>query len=137
MAGVISVAEGKVRKMRESDEQPGAPSSGSAEERRAHPRFPTRFRVHCRRLGRGGIDQGVEVVDLSVGGLRISSPAAMQTGDVVELTVAEGSDPFVVTGLVVGTSPEGDDRYSNIAFTRVGPATLDNVTQLVARMSTA
>ena len=123
--------------MRESHEQPGAAARRVGEERRAHPRVATRFRVHCRRLGRGGIDQGVEVVDLSLGGLRISAPAAMQTGDVVELTVAEGSDPFVVTGLVVGTSPEGADRYSNIAFTRVGPATLDHVTQLVARMSSA
>lgn len=123
--------------MRETHEQPGAAVSSAGEERRAHPRVPTRFRVHCRRLGRGGIDQGVEVVDLSLGGLRISSPAAMQTGDVVELTVAEGSDPFVVTGLVVGTTPQGDDRYSNIAFTRVGPATLDHVTQLVARMASA
>ena len=123
--------------MRESDEEHRAATTEAGAERRAHPRVSTRFSVHCRRLGRGGIDQGVEVVDLSLGGLRISAPAAMQTGDVVELTVAEGSRPFVVTGLVVGTSPEGADRYSHIAFTRLEPSTLDHVTQLVARMSDA
>lgn len=107
-------------------------------ERRAHPRVLTRFDVHCRRLGRGGVDRDVEVVDLSMGGIRIASPANLQSGDVVELTIREGDEPLVLSGLVVGNSPAGGDvRYSHIAFTRVGTTALEHIGQLVDRKAEA
>ncbi len=109
----------------------GAAPSG--EERRAHPRVLTRFNVHCRRLGRGGVDQDVEVVDLSMGGIRIASPAELQSGDVVELTIREEDEPFTLSGLVVANSPGGGVRYSHIAFTRLVPSSLEHIGQLVDR----
>ncbi len=104
----------------------------SVAERRAHPRVPTRFSVRCRRLGRGGVDRAVEVVDLSMGGVRITAPAALQVGDLVELTVDEGADPFTLSGLVVSTSADGvEDRYGHIAFTRLTPLVLEHIAHLV------
>jgi hypothetical protein len=109
----------------------GAAPDGA--ERRAHPRVLTRFNVHCRRLGRGGIDEDVEVVDLSMGGIRITAPGELQSGDVVELTIHEGQQPLTLSGLVVGTSPGGGVRYSHIAFTRLVPTTLEHIGALVDR----
>jgi hypothetical protein len=105
----------------------------TTEERRSAPRVPTRFPVHCRRLGRGGIDDTVEVVDLSMGGMRIVAPEPLQVGDVVELTVEEGIDPLVLFGLVVGTTvgDEDGERFGNIAFTRLVPSTLEHIGFLV------
>lgn len=105
-------------------------------ERRAHPRVPTRFDVQCRRLGRGGVDQGVEVIDLSMGGMRITSPVEqLHSGDVVELTILEAGGPLVLNGLVVGSSPGSAVGYSHIAFTRVGSSTLEQIGELVDRMA--
>ena len=112
-------------------ETSGAAPAGA--ERRAHPRVLTRFNVHCRRLGRGGIDEDVEVVDLSMGGIRITAPGELQSGDVVELTIHEGEQPLTLSGLVVGTSPGGGVRYSHIAFTRLVPTTLEHIGELVDR----
>ena len=104
----------------------------NAAERRAHPRVPTRFVVNCRRLGRGGVDGDVEVVDLSMGGIRITAPPGLQLGDVVELTVREGADPFTLSGLVVSTSSDRvEARYGHIAFTRLTPSTLEHIADLV------
>lgn len=101
-------------------------------ERRAHPRVPTRFSVHCRRLGRGGVDRAVEVVDLSMGGVRITAPAALHLGDVVELMVDEGAGPFTLSGLVVSISAVGAEaRYGHIAFTRITPLVLEQIAHLV------
>lgn len=104
----------------------------SVAERRAHPRVATRFSVHCRRLGRAGVDRAVEVIDLSMGGARITAPAALQLGDVVELMVDEGAGPFTVSGLVVSTSEDGvEARYGHIAFTRVTPLLFEHIAHLV------
>ena len=114
----------------------GATVSGAAPagaDRRAHPRVLTRFTVRCRRLGRGGVDEDVEVVDLSMGGIRITSPDSLQTGDVVELMIREGSGPLTLTGLVVASSPGSGTPYSHIAFTRLQPSTLENIGHLVDR----
>ena len=109
----------------------GAAPEGA--ERRAHRRVLTRFVVHCRRLGRGGIDEDVEVVDLSMGGIRITSPVDLQSGDVVELTIREDEAPITLTGLVVASSPGSGVRHSHIAFTRLVPSTLEHIGQLVDR----
>lgn len=109
--------------------------TGDTAERRAHPRFPTRFEVQCRRLGRGGAEQDVEVVDLSMGGMRITSPVELYSGDVVELTILETEGPLVLNGLVVGSSPGSEVSYSHIAFTRVGSSTLEQIGELVDRMA--
>ncbi len=53
-----------------------------------------------------------------MGGVRITAPAGLQLGDVVELTVDEGADPFTLSGRVVSTSADGvEARYGHIAFT--------------------
>lgn len=109
-----------------------------SKERRSAPRVATRFPVHCRRLGRGGIDHEVEVVDLSMGGVRIVAPEALQVGDVVELKISEGIDPLTLFGLVVGTTQGQDhERFGNIAFTRLAPDTLENIGFLVDLKSRA
>ncbi len=102
-------------------------------DRRAHTRVMTRFDVHCRRLGRSGVDQEVEVVDLSMGGMRITSPIELHAGDVVQLTINEDREPLVLSGLVVGSSAGRAEHFSHIAFTRVGSATLEEIGQLVDR----
>lgn len=107
----------------------GAP--GTESERRIHTRVNTRFDVHCRRLGRGGVDEDVEVVDLSMGGMRIAGSGALQTGDVVELTLLESGTDVVLCGLVVGNSTGAEGRSSHIAFTRQTPTTLEHIGQLV------
>ena len=103
-----------------------------AAERRTHRRVPTRFTVNCRRIGRSGVDEAVEVVDLSMGGVRITAPPALQLGDVVELTVHGAADPFTLSGLVVSTSSDrAAIRHGHIAFTRLTPPTLEHITRLI------
>ncbi len=94
-------------------------------------RVPARFGVHCRRLGRSGVDEEVEVIDLSMGGMLIAGGAGLRTGDVVELTISEAGAPLTLSGLVVGNSPEGADRCSHVAFTRLEPTALERIGHLV------
>jgi hypothetical protein len=103
------------------------------DERRAHPRVPTRLTVHCRRLGRTGIDEDVRVLDLSMGGVRIAAPAELRVGDVVELTVAEEPPGrLTLTGLVVGVrSDDTGPRNGHIAFTRLAAAHLEGIGRLI------
>jgi hypothetical protein len=107
------------------------------EERRAHPRVQTRFRVHCRRLARSGVDQDVDVVDLSMGGARITAPAELRVGDVVELTVEERLGNLTLTGLVVGVRTDDGARHGHIAFTRLVPAALERIGQLIDLTATS
>ena len=99
-------------------------------DRRAHPRVDASFRVHCRRIGRRGVDQDVVVIDLSMGGMRITG-GELRTGDVVELTISETSPPLTLTGLVVGNSVAPAGPSSHIAFTRLAPTTLEHIGHLV------
>lgn len=108
----------------------GEAAPGGAE-RRAHPRVSARFDVHCRRLGRGGVDEDVEVVDLSMGGIRITGSGELHAGDVVELTIVEDGEQLTLTGLVVGNSRGGAGPCSHIAFTRLAPTTLEHIGHLV------
>lgn len=102
-------------------------------ERRAHERVGIRFGVHCRRIGRSGVDQDVEVVDLSMGGMRITGSGELRTGDVVELTISEAGPSLTLTGLVVGNSTAATGPCSHIAFTRLAPTTLEHIGHLVDR----
>jgi hypothetical protein len=79
------------------------------------------------------VDQEVEVVDLSMGGMRITSPIELRAGDVVQLTISEDREPLVLSGLVVGSSAGRAEHFSHIAFTRVGSGTLEDIGQLVDR----
>lgn len=114
-------------------EESGTGDAGQETERRAHPRVGTRFGVHCRRMGRSGIDRDVEVVDLSMGGMRIMGTGELRTGDVVELTISEAGPTLTLTGLVVGNSEIAAGPCSHIAFTRLAPTTLEHIGQLVDR----
>ena len=100
-------------------------------ERRAHERVGAHFGVHCRRIGRSGVDEDVEVVDLSMGGMRITGSGSLHTGDVVELTISEPGRPLTLTGLVVGRSHAPSGPCSHIAFTRLAPTTLEHIGHLV------
>lgn len=116
----------------------GVEGSGTVEtaeeaERRAHARVGARFGVHCRRMGRSGLDRDVEVVDLSMGGMRITGSGELRTGDVVELTISEGGPTLTLTGLVVGNSQAEVGPCSHIAFTRLAPTTLEHIGHLVDR----
>jgi hypothetical protein len=103
-------------------------------DRRAHPRVPASFTLHCRRLGRATIDEDVEVLDISMGGLRIVAPDRLDVGHVLELTTPE-ADEGKLTGLVVGTSRADGGKHAHIAFTRVGPPALERIAQLVDQHS--
>lgn len=94
-------------------------------------RVPARFGVHCRRLGRSGVDEDVEVIDVSMGGMRITCRGDLRAGDVVELTISEAGAPLTLSGLVVGSSPPGSERCSHIAFTRLAPNALEHIGHLV------
>jgi len=116
----------------------GVDGSGTVEvgreaERRVHARVDAGFGVHCRRMGRGGVDGDVEVLDLSMGGMRILGSDELRTGDVVELTISEAGPTLTLTGLVVGNSEAEAGRCSHIAFTRLAPTTLEHIGQLVDR----
>lgn len=108
------------------------------DERRAHPRVAADLIVHCRRLGRSGIDQDVPVLDLSLGGLRIEAPQELRVGDVVELTVARVPPQLTLTGLVVGVRPAVDGaHHGHIAFTRVAEDHLERIGHLIDLTATA
>jgi len=108
----------------------GAGAVGGAD-RRSDVRVPARFGVHCRRLGRSGVDEDVEVIDVSMGGMLIACGAELRTGDVVELTISEAGAPLTLSGLVVGHSAAGADRCSHVAFTRLAPTALERIGLLV------
>lgn len=103
----------------------------STAERRKHPRVATALRVHCQRLGRSGVDEVVEVIDLSPAGARISAPPELQVGDVVQLTMGQPV-PLTVSALVVHvTSAPAGDGYGHVAFTRLVPETEARIAELI------
>jgi len=86
-------------------------------ERRAHKRHAVSFAIHCRRLGprRAESTEQVDVVDLSLGGMRISAPSWADIGNVLEIEL----DGVALRGLVVGLSGRGIDggfAYAHVAF---------------------
>ena len=102
----------------------GPPPTGGAPERRTRPRIPASLIVHCRRLGRTGIDQDVQVVDVSMGGMRIAAPERLELGDLVALTMPKDPIPLRLKGLVVGTTPkDAGVAFGHIAFTGLGVST--------------
>lgn len=108
------------------------PPAQSDNERRSHRRVAARLTVHCRRVGRSGVDDDVEIIDLSMGGVRITAPERLDVGDTVELSVLEADEALTLSGLVVSTRTSGDDgRYGHIAFTRLGPTTLERIGHLI------
>lgn len=108
------------------------PAAQSDAERRSHRRVPARLTVHCRRVGRTGVDDEVEIIDLSMGGVRITAPERLDVGDTVEISVHDENDTLTISGLVVSTRTSGDDgRYGHIAFTRLGPSTLERIGHLI------
>jgi hypothetical protein len=100
--------------------------------RRAHRRFPVRFRLHCRRLGRPGYDEIVEAVDLSAGGMRFQAAGDLATGDVVLLTFELDRDRLEITGLVVHVSRWGTGAAAHVAFTSVDETRRTWVERLLA-----
>lgn len=86
-------------------------------ERRAQRRHAVSFAIRCRRLGprRAESTQQVDVVDLSVGGMRITAPPWADIGNVLELEI----DGVALRGLVVALSGRGHDggfAFAHVAF---------------------
>lgn len=86
-------------------------------ERRAHRRHPVSFAIQCRRLGprRAESTEQVDVVDLSLGGMRITAPSWADLGNVLEIEL----DGVGLRGLVVGLSgpgPDGGATFAHVAF---------------------
>ena len=105
-------------------------------ERRASRRIPVRFTVQCRRQGPNAFEHRAEVVDVSLGGVRITANDRLDVGNVVELTVDEGQEQLTLSGLVVATSPQRSrPRYAHIAFTRLQPSTVERIGALVDRLA--
>jgi len=106
-------------------------------ERRAGARVPADLTAHCRRLGRSGVDEDVQVLDLSLGGLRIAAPDRLQVKDVVELTMQSDATPLTLRGLVVGTTAGRTGvSYGHIAFTGLGAFGLERVGHLLEVLTT-
>lgn len=104
-------------------------------QRRAAQRVPVGFTMHCRRLGRGGFDEPVAAVDLSVTGAGILAGPGLVVGDVVLLTLGADPDDISCKGLVVGTGPSlryPKQRHAHIAFATLSGTTLDRLTAIVA-----
>lgn len=115
------------------------PASSRFVQRRRHPRVPVRLSMSCRRLVAGSAD-AVEVlaVDLSEGGVRIVAPAGIQVGEVVLLTVADGTDAIGHRGTVVDVREVADapgTRHARVAFGSSNPATEAALHQLLQRHS--
>lgn len=95
-------------------------------ERRAHKRHPVTFAVRCRRLGprRAGATQVVDVVDVSLGGMKITAPPWVDVGNVLEVELdGVGLRALVVAlsghGLAPGPASTTDERsagYAHLAF---------------------
>ncbi len=101
------------------------------QDRRAHPRVTASFSVRVRRLGTGrrtDPSDVVQVVDLSLGGMRVKAPRWVGVGDVVQIEV----DDLGVRGLVVNVSPrQGPALHAHIAFTNISGPTLAAICEIV------
>jgi PilZ domain len=111
----------------------------AVEERRRHRRFAVRTNLRCRRLGRGGFDEEVASIDLSLGGVLLLADDRVDVGDVVALDFAVVDVTLGLRGLVVSVRPTVGShgphgphgRYVHVAFTGLSPERLDSLCQFL------
>jgi hypothetical protein len=114
----------------------------AVEERRRHRRFAVRTNLRCRRLGRGGYDEEVASIDLSLGGVLLLADDRVDVGDVVALDFAVVDETLGLRGLVVSVRPTlGSDgpheRYVHVAFTGLSPERFDSLCQFLDTLAPA
>jgi hypothetical protein len=102
----------------------------AVEERRRHRRVAVNTSLRCRRLGRGGYDEVVSSVDVSLGGALVLADDRVDVGDVVVLDLPLDDLTIGLRGLVVTVRPAvGVDgpraRFVHVAFTGLSPERLD------------
>jgi hypothetical protein len=102
------------------------------EERRQAPRFRVTLDARWRRLGRGDDEVDSATVDVSHGGARISAPAQISIGDVIQLTVQmpHGIE-LTLQGLVVQLSDTDAGHQAHVAFDSLSSAAADLLTELL------
>jgi hypothetical protein len=102
----------------------------AVEERRRHRRYAVRASMRCRRLGRGGYDEVISSVNLSLGGALVLADDRVDVGDVVLLDLPVDDMGNGVRGLVVTVRPavgadEPHARFVHVAFTGLSPERVD------------
>ena len=104
---------------------------GRTVERRQSPRFQVTLDATCRRLGRD-VESDTATVDVSHGGARISAPAQVSIGDVIQLVVQmpHGIE-LTLQGLVVQLSDSDPQPHAHIAFDSLSAAAADLLTELL------
>lgn len=114
----------------------------AVEERRRHRRLAVRTNLRCRRLGRGGYDEVVGSIDISLGGALLMADDRVDVGDVVALEFPVVNLTLGLRGLVVSVRPTvGSDgphaRYVHVAFTGLSPERLDSLCHLIDTLAPA
>ena len=108
----------------------------SIDERRRHRRQPVCTGVRCRRLGRGGFDESVESLDLSLGGMLLLADRRLGVGDVLHLELGRDGTNVRLQGMVVGVRDAPftglHARYVHVAFTSLSSHRLDALAELLA-----
>ena len=112
----------------------------AVEERRRHRRHTVQSSVRCRRLGRGGYEEEVASVDLSLGGVLVRADDRLGVGDVLVLDFPVADLSLGLRGLVVSVrsvagDPDPDARYVHVAFTGLSPERLDLLCRYVEDLS--
>lgn len=112
-------------------EAQGAPDGGQTVERRQAPRFRVTLDATCRRLGRDD-EADTATVDVSHGGARITAPAQVSVGDVIQLVVQmpHGIE-LTLQGLVVQLSGSDAGPHAHVAFDSLSAAAADLLTELL------
>ena len=103
--------------------------------RRQWRRVPARFKLHCKRLGRGGDEMVVDALDLSPGGVRLRAPDRLMTGDVV-LCWTDSSDSGSTAGLkglvVQARAHRNGMCEVHVAWTNLSPESSDELGRLLS-----
>lgn len=101
--------------------------------RRQWRRVPVRFAMRCRRLGRGEYEMGVEVMNLSPGGVRLRAPDRLITGDIVLCWAATDADTAIgFKGLVVQARPGSNGMSdAHVAWTNLSGESRDELGRLL------
>lgn len=90
--------------------------------------------MRCRRLGGGDEEMVVEAVDLSPGGVHLSAPADLMTGDVVVCWTDSGRSGSTAgfKGLVVQARADRDQRcHAHVAWTNLSAESRDELGRLL------
>jgi hypothetical protein len=102
-----------------------------APDRRQEPRFRVTLDASFRRLGRDDSEADTTTVDVSHGGARITAPAQVSIGDVIQLAIRmpHGIE-LTLQGLVVQLS-DADGHHAHVAFDSLSAFAAELLTELL------